>query len=178
MQEFLSHYPYPGARQVVMGQRGAVATSQPLATLAGMEMLLSGGNAVDAAIAMAIALTVVEPTSNGIGSDAFALVWDGKLHGLNASGRSPQSLTVESFAEMEQMPALGWSSVTVPGAVSAWRKLSERWGKLPFEQLFEPAIRYASEGFPVSPVTAQGWKAAEAIYLPLTAPEFQKLALH
>ncbi len=173
MQEFLSHYPYPGARQVVMGQRGAVATSQPLATLAGMEMLLSGGNAVDAAIAMAIALTVVEPTSNGIGSDAFALVWDGKLHGLNASGRSPQSLTVESFAEMEQMPALGWSSVTVPGAVSAWRKLSERWGKLPFEQLFEPAIRYASEGFPVSPVTAQGWKAAEAIYLPLTAPEFQ-----
>ncbi len=173
MQEFLTPYPYPGARQVVMGQRGAVATSQPLATLAGMEMLWGGGNAVDAAIAMAIALTVVEPTSNGIGSDAFALVWDGKLHGLNASGRSPQSLTVELFAGMEQVPTLGWLSVTVPGAVSAWRKLSQRWGKLPFEQLFEPAIRYASEGFPVSPVTAQAWKRAEAIYLPLTGPEFQ-----
>jgi gamma-glutamyltranspeptidase / glutathione hydrolase len=156
-----------------MGKRRAVATSQPLATLAGMEMFWAGGNAVDAALAMAIALTVVEPTSNGIGSDAFALVWDGKLHGLNASGRSPQNLTLEQFAGMERVPSLGWLPVTVPGAVSAWRSLSERWGKLPFEQLFEPAIRYAEEGFPVSPVTARLWKLAEAVYLPLTAPEFE-----
>lgn len=172
-EKHLTSYPYPSARRVVIGQRGAVATSQPLATLAGMEMLWAGGNAVDAAIAMAIALTVVEPTSNGIGSDAFAIVWDGKLHGLNASGRSPESLTTDAFAGMAQVPALGWLSVTVPGAVSAWQQLSQRWGKLPFEQLFEPAIRYAAEGFPVSPVTAQAWKQAEAIYLPLTEPEFQ-----
>ncbi len=169
----LSDYPYPSQRRVVMGKRRAVATSQPLATLAGMEMFWAGGNAVDAALAMAIALTVVEPTSNGIGSDAFALVWDGKLHGLNASGRSPQNLTLEQFAGMERVPSLGWLPVTVPGAVSAWRSLSERWGKLPFEQLFEPAIRYAEEGFPVSPVTARLWKLAEAVYLPLTAPEFE-----
>ncbi len=155
-----------------MGKRGAVATSQPLATLAGMEMFWAGGNAVDAALAMAIALTVVEPTSNGIGSDAFALVWDGKLHGLNASGRSPQKLTLEQFAGMAEIPSFGWLPVTVPGAVSAWRSLSERWGKLPFEQLFEPAIRYAEEGFPVSPVTATAWKLAASVYLPLTAPEF------
>lgn len=156
-----------------MGRRGAVATSQPLAVLAGMEMLISGGNAVDAAVAMAIALTVVEPTSNGIGGDAFALVWDGKLHCLNACGKSPQSLSLEAFAGMEAVPETGWLPLTVPGAVSAWRKLWERWGKLPFEQLFAPAIRYAEEGFPVSPVTAQAWKRAERIYLPLTRPEFQ-----
>ena len=92
----LSDYPYVSRRRVVMGKRCAVATSQPLATLAGMEMFWAWGNAVDAAIATAIALTVVEPTSNGIGSDAFALVWDGKLHGLNASGRSPQNLSLEA----------------------------------------------------------------------------------
>ncbi len=156
-----------------MGQRGAVATSQPLAALAGMEMLWAGGNAVDAALAMAIALTVVEPTSNGIGSDAFALVWDGKLHGLNASGNSPQNLKLELFSGMEEVPLLGWLGVTVPGAVSAWRSLWERWGQLPFEQLFAPAIRYAEEGFPVSPVTAQLWKLASAVYLPLNGAEFQ-----
>jgi gamma-glutamyltranspeptidase / glutathione hydrolase len=169
----LSNYPYPSARRVVMGQRRAMATSQPLATLAGMEMFWAGGNAVDAALAIAIALTVVEPTSNGIGSDAFALVWDGKLHGINASGRSPQNLSLRDFAGMEKVPSLGWLPVTVPGAVSAWRILSQRWGKLPFETLFEPAIRYAEEGFPVSPVTAQLWKRAEAVYLPLKAKEFE-----
>jgi gamma-glutamyltranspeptidase/glutathione hydrolase len=130
---------------------------------------------VDAAIASAIALTVVEPTSNGIGSDAFALVWDGKLHGLNASGKSPENLTLNHFAGMNQVPTLGWLTVTVPGAVSAWRSLWERWGKLPFEQLFAPAIRYAESGFPVSPVTAQAWKRAADIYLPLPGAEFQPI---
>jgi gamma-glutamyltranspeptidase/glutathione hydrolase len=138
-----------------------------------MEMFFAGGNAIDAAIATAIALTVVEPTANGIGSDAFALVWDGKLQGLNASGKSPQNLTREQFSGLEEIPELGWLTVTIPGAVSAWRSLWERWGKLPFEKLFEPALRYGSEGFPVSPITAQAWKNAESIYLPLTAPEFQ-----
>ena len=169
----LTDYPYPSARRVIMGKHCAVATSQPLATLAGMEMFWAGGNAVDAAIAMAIALTVVEPTSNGIGSDAFALVWDGKLHGLNASGKSPQNLTINQFDGMNTIPSKGWLPVTVPGAVSGWRILWERWGKLPFEQLFTPAIRYAELGFPVSPITASAWKQAETIYLSLSGREFE-----
>ncbi|MBF2001045.1 MAG: gamma-glutamyltransferase family protein [Synechococcales cyanobacterium M58_A2018_015] len=169
----LTAYPYPGARRVVLGRNYAAATSQPLATLAGMEMFWAGGNAVDAAVAMAIALTVVEPTSNGIGSDAFALVWDGQLHGLNASGRSPQGLPIDAFAEFEQVPSLGWLPVTVPGAVSAWRALWQRWGKLPFEQVFGPAIRYAEQGFPVSPETARAWRAAELVFGARTDPALQ-----
>lgn len=169
----LTEYPYPSGRRVVMGRRCALATSQPLATAAGLEMIWAGGNAVDAAVAMAIALTVVEPTSNGIGSDAFALVWDDKLHGLNGSGRSAQCLTPDHCAGMDALPPLGWLAVTVSGAVSTWRALWEKWGKLPFEQLFAPAIRYAEEGFPVSPETARAWKRAERLYLPLTGPEFQ-----
>lgn len=169
----LTHYPYPSTRSVMMGKHGAIATSQPLAAIAGMEMLLAGGNAVDAAIATAIALTVVKPTANGIGSDAFALVWDGHLHGLNGSGKSPQNLTREKFSGEAKIPEYGWLPVTVPGAVSAWRTLWQRWGKLPFEKLFAPAIRYAQEGFPVSPETAQAWKVAESIYLPRKEKEFQ-----
>ena len=155
-----------------MGKRGAVATSQPLATIAGMEMLWAGGNAVDAAIAGAIALTVVEPTSNGIGSDAFAIVWDGKLHGLNGSGKAPKNLDLKIFDGLNTVPESGWPAVTVPGAVSAWRTLWERWGRLPFEQLFTPAIRYAREGFPVSPVTATAWERAAKRFLPLEGAEF------
>jgi gamma-glutamyltranspeptidase / glutathione hydrolase len=161
----LTDYPYPSSRRVILGQRHAAATSQPLATLAGMEMFWAGGNAVDAAVAMAIALTVVEPTSNGIGSDAFALVWDGKLQGLNGSGKSPQALSSAHGAGLTTLPQLGWLSVTTPGAVAAWRSLWERWGRLPFEQLFAPAIRYAETGFPVSPETARAWQAAEKIFL-------------
>lgn len=169
----LNYYPYPSQRRLILGKRCAVATSQHLATLAGMEMFSKGGNAIDAAIASAIALTVVEPTSNALGSDAFAMVWDGKLHGLNASGKSPKNLPLDAFAELDMMPTLGWLSVTVPGAVSAWSSLSKRWGKLPFEELFIPAIRYAEEGFPVSSITAQAWKRSESIYLPLISPEFE-----
>ncbi len=165
------NYSYGSQRQLIFGQRCAVATSQYLASLAGMEMFYAGGNAIDAAVAMAIALTVVEPTSNGIGGDAFALVWDGKLHGLNASGRSPHKLTRDCFGE--QIPELGWLTVTVPGAVSAWRSLWEKWGKLPFEQLFTPAIRYATEGYPVSYVTAQAWQRAESKFLSLEQAEYQ-----
>lgn len=168
----LTHYPYPSSRRVVLGRNYAAATSQPLATLAGMEMFWAGGNAVDAAIAMAITLTVVEPTSNGIGSDAFALVWDGQLHGLNASGKSPQNLSFDKFVEFDRPPQFGWLPVTVPGAVSAWYALWQRWGKLPFEQLFEPAIRYAEQGFPVSPETSRAWQAAESLFLPLIGQVF------
>ncbi|MEM8778098.1 MAG: gamma-glutamyltransferase family protein [Cyanobacteria bacterium P01_G01_bin.49] len=173
MQFNLNSYPYSSQRRVILGKNCAVATSQPLATLAGIEMFQAGGNAVDAAIAMAITLTVVEPTSNGIGSDAFALVWDGKLHGINGSGKSPQNLSLEAYASFREMPQLGWLTVTVPGAVSAWYQLWKRWGKLPFEQLFIPAIRYAEQGFPISPVTAEIWQRKEAVYLSLQEAEFQ-----
>jgi gamma-glutamyltranspeptidase/glutathione hydrolase len=142
-----------------------VATSQPLAAQAGLRMMLAGGNAVDAAVATAIALTVVEPTSNGLGSDAFAIVWDGaKLHGLNASGRSPAAWTTEHFAKYRTMPERGWDTATVPGAVSAWVALSRKFGKLQFAKLFGPAIDYARRGFPVSPVTAAAWAAAEKVF--------------
>src|SRR5436189_2888871 len=112
--------PYPTLRRPTLA-RNVVSTSQPLAAQAGLRMLLKGGNAVDAALATAITLTVVEPTSNGIGSDAFCILWDGKqLHGLNASGRSPAAWQPQRFAGREKMPSTGWDTVTVPGAVSAW----------------------------------------------------------
>ena len=120
MTPFSYNSPYP-ARRVPVLARNIVATSQPLAAQAGVRMLLAGGNAVDAALASAIALTVVEPTGNGLGSDAFAILWDGEqLHGLNASGRSPAGWTPERFSGLDRMPQRGWESVTVPGAVSAW----------------------------------------------------------
>jgi len=136
-----------------------VTTSHPLATEAGLAMLRKGGNALDAALAAAMTLVVVEPTGNGLGSDAFCILWDGKeLHGLNASGRSPAGWTPERFKGHAAMPMRGWESVTVPGAVSAWVELSERFGKLPFETLFEPAIEYASRGFHVSPIIGEQWR--------------------
>ncbi len=127
-------------------------------------MLAEGGTAVDAAIATAITLTLVEPVSNGIGSDAFAIVWDGRqLHGLNASGRSPAAWTPQYFGG-NGVPALGWNSVTVPGAVSAWVELHSRFGKLPFDRLFEPAISYGRNGFLVSPTVAQQWAAQVPLF--------------
>jgi len=141
-----------------------VCTSQPLAAQAGLRMLADGGSAVDAAIATAITLTVVEPVSNGIGSDAFAIVWDGRrLHGLNASGRSPAGWTPEYFGG-NAVPALGWNSVTVPGAVSAWAELHAKFGRLPFEKLFEPAISYGRNGFLVSPTVAEQWAAQAPLF--------------
>lgn len=150
--------PYRSARSPVFG-RNVVATSQPLAAQAGLRMLLKGGNAVDAAIAAAMALTVVEPCSNGIGSDAFAMVWDGTaLHGLNASGRAPAAWSPERFAGRAAMPERGWDSVTVPGAVSAWVALTKRFGRLDLSTLAEPAIEYAERGFGVGPVVACDWQ--------------------
>ncbi|HEY2050326.1 MAG TPA: gamma-glutamyltransferase family protein, partial [Caulobacteraceae bacterium] len=149
--------PYASARSPVFG-RAAIATSQPLASAAGAEMLLAGGNAVDAIVAAAMTLTVVEPTGCGLGSDAFAIVWDGtKLHGLDASGRSPAGWTAERFAGRARMPTRGWDAVTVPGAVSGWAALSQRFGRLPFERLAAPAIRHAREGFAVTPIIADLW---------------------
>jgi gamma-glutamyltranspeptidase/glutathione hydrolase len=154
---FSWEFPYPSQRMPVLA-KNVVATSQPLAAQAGLAMLARGGNAVDAGLAAAITLTVVEPTSNGIGSDAFAILWDGqRLVGLNGSGRAPQGWTPERFAGKTTMPIVGWDSVTVPGCVSTWIALSKRYGKLPFETLFEAAIRYARESYMVSPITALSW---------------------
>ncbi len=154
--------PYHWPRKPVLAAN-VVSTTQPLAAQAGLRMMLQGGNAVDAILATAITLTLVEPVSNGIGSDLFAILWDGKeLHGINASGRSPAAWTPEYFAgkypELKTMPQRGWDTVTVPGCVSGWRMLSERFGKLPFEKLFEPAIHYGRNGFLVSPTIARQWE--------------------
>lgn len=157
MTSFDWQFPYASQRMPILA-RNVVSTSQPLAAQAGLRMMYKGGNAVDAILATAIALTVLEPTSNGIGSDAFCILWDGKrLHGLNASGRSPAGWTLDRFKGAASMPQRGWESVTVPGAVSAWRELSEKFGKLNFADLFEPAIKYASDGYMVTPTIARLW---------------------
>lgn len=156
--------PYASRRSPMMGLRGAVATSQPLAAQAGLRMLLAGGNAVDAALATAIALTVVEPTSNGLGSDAFALIWDGKkIHGLNASGKSPAQLDAQTIRKegLSKMPIAGWLPATVPGAVSAWVEMAAKFGSLPLTEIVKPALEYAENGYPVPPVIAGYWRASE-----------------
>ena len=164
MADFDWSLPYSSQREAVLA-RNVVATSQPLAAQAGLRMMLDGGNAIDAAVAAAVALTVVEPTSNGIGADAFALVWaGGGLHGLNASGRSPKALKPERFDGLDAMPLLGWDAVTVPGAVSAWIELAQRFGSLPIEKLFEPAITYARDGYLVSRQTAYYWALGHEKY--------------
>jgi gamma-glutamyltranspeptidase/glutathione hydrolase len=168
--------PYPSRRQPVYAANGVVATSQPLAAQAGLAVLQRGGNAVDAAVATAVTLTVVEPASCGMGGDAFALVWDGsKLHGLNGSGRAPGSLTAETVIRQghEAMPGKGWLPVTVPGAPAAWRDLHRRFGRLPFAELFETAVTYAESGYPVSPISQYNWQWAEIMLRQaLTADEF------
>lgn len=158
-------YTYPSQRRVIYGRRGMVCTSQPLAAQAGLDILKKGGNAVDAAVATAACMTVLEPTSNGLGSDAFALVWiqaDSRLYGLNGSGPAPMSLNAQKVKDMGlgEVPKRGWIPVTVPGAPSAWAELSQRFGRLSLEELLEPAARYAEEGYPVSPVTSSGWAAS------------------
>ena len=153
----------PAARMPMIG-RQVVATSQPLAAQVGLDILGLGGTAVDAAIATAAALTVAEPTANGLGSDAFAITWDGhRLHGLNASGKSPVALPVDQI-RAQGMPRLGWPSVTVPGCVSAWMDLWRAHGTMPLPSLLQPAIDLAREGFAVSPQCAAGWKRAADRY--------------
>ncbi len=162
---------YPSLRQPVYARGGMVATGQPLAAQAGLHVLREGGNAIDAALATAAALTVVEPTSNGIGGDLFALVWDGeRLHGLNASGAAPQALT-QAALNGQPMPSLGWLPVTVPGAVRGWADLHARFGRSPFEAVLAPAIQYARHGYPLSPVLAQGWARAAGVYGASAQPE-------
>lgn len=164
MLNFDTHYnPYASRRMTAYAKNGMVGTSQPLAAEAGLSVLRKGGNAIDAAIATAVCLTVVEPTSNGIGGDAFALVWaKGQLFGLNASGPAPQLLTLQALkkAGHQEMPTYGWFPVTVPGAPAAWAELSARFGKLPLTEVMAPAIAYAEQGYPVSPTVGRNWEIA------------------
>jgi gamma-glutamyltranspeptidase / glutathione hydrolase len=152
---------YPTIRAPLFS-RNVVATSQPLAAQAGLRMLLAGGNAVDAAIAAAAAITIVEPVSCGLGSDAFAIVWDGReLHGLNASGTAPAAWDRDYFTRRhgEAMPVRGWDTVTVPGVIAGWVALHKRFGKLPFADLMAPAIELAERGYGITPIVHRKWAA-------------------
>lgn len=155
--------PYTSTRHTAFAKNGIVATSQPLAAQAGIEIMRQGGNAVDAAIATAAALTVVEPTSNGIGGDAFAIVWmNNELYGLNASGPLPESITIDKVkaAGHGEMPIYGLTPITVPGVPAAWAELAKKFGNLPLKDSLAPAIRYAEEGYPLTPILGKYWKVA------------------
>jgi len=160
-QDRITGAPF-ATRSEVIAQHGMACTSQPLATQVALDILKAGGNAIDAAIAANAVLGLVEPISNGIGGDLFAIVWEaksGQLHGLNASGRSPRSLTLEYFQEkgFEKIPSYGPLPVSVPGCVDGWFELHNKFGSLGMDQILKPAIRYAKEGFPVSEVIAYYW---------------------
>ncbi len=160
-------------RSEVIAQHGMAATSQPLATQIALDILKKGGNAVDAAIAANAALGLMEPTGCGIGGDLFAIIWDPgtkKLHGLNASGRSPKSLGLDVFREKDltSVPPHGPLPVTVPGCVDGWFEMHEKFGSLPMDEILEPAIRYARNGFPLTELIAYYWQ--------LSAPVLEKWA--
>jgi len=172
---------YPSARLPVFA-RNMVATSHPLAAQAGLRMLAEGGSAADAVIAAAAAMTLVEPCSNGLGSDAFGIVWDGQqLRGLNASGRAPAAWTPDYFrsrhGDAAAPPARGWDAVTVPGMVAGWMALHQRLGRLPFERLMAPAIEIAERGYAVPVVVQQKWAAAAQVDALVRQPGFAELFL-
>jgi gamma-glutamyltranspeptidase/glutathione hydrolase len=163
--------------------RNIVSTSHPLAAQAGLRMIANGGNAVDAAIAAAAAMTIVEPCSNGLGSDAFCILWDGRqLHGLNASGPAPAAWSPEYFRRKHGDAAIvppqrGWDSITVPGAVASWVALSERFGKLPFADLLAPAIDIAERGYIVPTVVGEKWLLASKVAELVSQPGFAQTFL-
>lgn len=175
-------FGYPSRRLPVFA-RNLVATSHPLAAQAGLRMLAAGGNAVDAAVAAAAAMTVVEPCSNGLGSDAFCILWDGeRLHGLNGSGPAPAAWTPEYFRRRHGEAALrpplrGWDTVSVPGAVGAWVALSERFGRLPFADLLAPAAEIAERGYVVPVVVGEKWAAAAGVAELAAQPGFAETFL-
>lgn len=156
-------YPYPSRRNAMYAKNGMVATGSPLAAQAGLEILKKGGNAIDAAIATAAALTVVEPTGNGIGGDGFAILSvKGKMYGLNSSGQSPKLLELQTLLDkgFKEMPKYGLTPVTVPGIPKAWAALSKRFGKLPLSEVVAPAVKLAREGYAVPVNVAKLWKKA------------------
>lgn len=172
---------YPSQRSPLFA-RNIVSTSHPLAAQAGLRILAQGGNAVDAAIATAACMTLVEPCSNGLGSDCFAIVWDGQtLQGLNASGTAPQAWTPEFFDRKygpgDTLPRRGWDAVTVPGAVAGWVALSERYGRLPFADLMAPAIEIAERGYAVPVLVQSKWKMASEVADLVSQPGFAQAFL-
>ncbi|MCF8205416.1 MAG: gamma-glutamyltransferase family protein [Methylotenera sp.] len=167
---------YPSRRSPLFA-RNIVSTSHPLAAQAGLRVMQAGGNAVDAAIAAAACMTLVEPCSNGLGSDAFCILWDGQqLHGLNASGPAPAAWT-PAFFQGQVMPRRGWGAVTVPGAVGGWMALSERFGRLPFADLMQPAIEIAERGYAVPPIVQGKWAMAAALDEITSQPGFAQAFL-
>jgi len=182
MNTFDHSLGYPSRRLPVFA-RNVVSTSHPLAAQAGLRMLAAGGNAVDAAVAAAAVMTIVEPCSNGLGSDAFCILWDGhKLHGLNASGRAPAAWTPGWFKRKHgdastAPPVRGWDSVTIPGAVASWVALSERFGKLPFAELLEPAAEIAERGYAVPVIVQEKWAAAAQVEALVSQPGFREAFL-
>jgi len=167
-----STFAFASRRAPVYGKRGMMATSQPLASEAGMRILQAGGTAADACVAAAAALNVTEPCSTGIGGDAFALFYDAtskRVECLQSCGRSPAAFTLEAvkahpeMAGRTELPPLSALCVTVPGAAAAWEGAVSKWGKLPLAKVLEPAVELAEEGFPVAPSAAEGWKASQAI---------------
>jgi len=178
-----SYHRYPSARNPVFAKNGMVCTSTPQASAAGIEILKMGGNAIDAAVAAASTLTVTEPTANGLGSDAFALIWsekDQKLYGLNSSGPAPMLASLDNYRKdgkliNGKMPKRGWGAVTVPGAVGAWAAAAKRFGKLPMTKSLAPAIRYAKDGYPVGAGLYTSWKQDYEQYLEeLNGEEFEE----
>jgi gamma-glutamyltranspeptidase/glutathione hydrolase len=173
---------YPTRRTPVFA-RNVVSTSHPLAAQAGLRMMAAGGNAVDAALAAAAAMTIVEPCSNGLGSDLFCILWDGnRLHGLNASGRAPAAWTVDYFrskhgADARAPAKRGWDSVTVPGAVAGWAALHGRFGRLPFGDLLAPAIDIAERGYAVPPTVQHKWANAASLPELTSQPGFAQAFL-
>ena len=156
-------YPYPSRRNLVYGRHGMACTSTPLGAQVGLAVMQRGGNAVDAAVAMAAAMPLLEPTGNGLGSDCFALVWierEKRLYGLNASGPAPAALSAELVRGLgyEAMPTEGWLPVTVPGAPAGWAELNRRFGTRGLDELFAPAVSYAREGCPVPVNVAKQWR--------------------
>ncbi len=176
------YQPYASNRFPIYAKEGMVATSSPQASAAGLEMLKQGGNAIDAAVATATALTVCEPSANGIGGDAFALVWiekEKKLYGLNASGFSPKNISIDLVKERyktDKMPVYGWAPTMVPGAPSAWVSLSKRFGNLPLTKVINPAVSYARNGYPVAANLSKMWTLAYKKYLEINSekPEFKE----
>lgn len=163
--------PYPSTRYPIYANRGMVAASSPQASAAGLEVLRKGGNAIDAAVATATALTVVEPTANGIGGDAFALIWiakERKLYGINGSGWAAKNISIDKVLakhpDSKKMPVFGWTPTTVPGAPKTWAALNQRFGRLPLTDVMAPAISYAQDGYPASPNLAVMWGRALARY--------------
>src|SRR5512142_385469 len=162
----MTNFDFSSRRSSIYGKGGMVASSQPLATAAGLEILSKGGNAADAAVATAAALNVTEPTSTGIGGDMFALYYEsatGAITALNGSGRAPAALTLDRIRNeglQNGIPAIHPFTITVPGACAGWSDLLERFGSRSFKEVLSPAIRLAEEGFPVAPITSHFWKLA------------------